>query len=95
MLIYILAILFGLSLGLNGALGALLRTRTHPVRQHARIDQLIAEGVRLAEQSKLKGPDRFRIARNYVEQRAQVKRIKVDARDLALRIESAVTHQKG
>lgn len=55
---------------------------------------LIYEGVALAEQSKLKGKDRFFIARDFVNSRASARNLEVDARDVALRIEAAVAVSK-
>lgn len=54
------------------------------------ISKLVAEGVRLAEASTLKGADKFRIAREYVMQRAEVAATTVNERDIALRIEAVV-----
>lgn len=51
---------------------------------------LVYEAVALAEQSKLKGPDRFRIAQDYVLKRAAALGAEVNVTDVAIRIEAAV-----
>ena len=91
---YLLAIALGCSIGINVVLTFILRARTHPVRKESRLADLITEGVTIAEQSKLKGSDRFRLAREHVMYRAPALRLKVDARDVALRIEAAVALRK-
>lgn len=54
------------------------------------IARLLYEGVALAEQSKLKGPDRFAIAKSFVLTRLATLNAEHDERDLAQRIEAAV-----
>ena len=60
------------------------------------LTQLVEQAVTLADsaQKGLKGPDKFRIARQLVEARAQEKNIEVDARALALRIEATVAMRR-
>lgn len=55
---------------------------------------LVYEAVALAEQSKLKGVDRFHIAKDYVLHCAQTRHYEVDDRDVAKRIEAAVALSK-
>lgn len=59
------------------------------------LSDLIEQGWALAEGRKdLKGPDKFRIAREYVMKRAEEMQLAVDARALALRIEATVVAHK-
>lgn len=55
------------------------------------LDQLVLQGVEMASATKgLTGPDKFRIARDHVLQRASAQHLEIDPRSLALSIESAV-----
>lgn len=65
-------------------------TPEKPAASDEQLRALVEEGVKVAEGSPLKGADKFRIAREYVEQRAAAANVTVDGRDLALRIEAAV-----
>ena len=60
------------------------------------LTQLVEQAVTLADsaQKGLKGPDKFRIARQFVEARAREKNIEVDTRALALRIEATVAMRR-
>lgn len=59
------------------------------------LSDLIEQGWALAEGRKdLKGPDKFRVAREYVMKRAEEMQLAVDARALALRIEATVVAHK-
>lgn len=62
-----------------------------PALQPATNEQLaglVREGVAIAELSKLKGSDRFRIAKDYVSSRAAAQLIAVNERELGLAIEA-------
>lgn len=56
----------------------------------AQLTALVHEGVAVAEVSKLKGTDKFRIARDYVLDRARAMHLDVDPRALAMQIEACV-----
>lgn len=66
-----------------------------PLNQQLVAD-LVEQGVDLAERTKgLKGPDKFRIAREYViKQIAEMKMTELDSRALALRIEASVAQRQ-
>lgn len=61
-----------------------------PVLDDTALTGLVYEAVALAEQSKLKGHDRFRIAQDYVTKRAAALNATVNVTDVAMRIEAAV-----
>lgn len=65
-----------------------------PVLEDTALAGLIYEAVALAEQSKLKGHDRFRIAQDYVLKRAAALNASVNVIDVAMRIEAAVAMGK-
>lgn len=58
------------------------------------VSSIVYEGVALAEVSKLKGTDRFNIAKNFTMSRCKSLNAEFDERDLALRIEAAVAINK-
>lgn len=60
------------------------------------LTELVEQAVMLADsaQKGLRGPDKFRIARQFVEARAKEKRIEVNERSLALRIEATVAARR-
>lgn len=60
----------------------------------SQLSSLVYEGVALAECSKLKGADRFRIAKDFMLSRLNAMNANVDERDIALRIEAAVAVNK-
>lgn len=61
---------------------------------NAAMDAMVNEGIALADASTFKGFDKFRVAREYVEKRIHAIGGKVDTRDIALRIEAAVTTRR-
>lgn len=56
--------------------------------------ELVFDGVTLAEASRLKGADRFRIARTHVEARLKALNVTADMTDVAQRIEAEVAKRK-
>lgn len=58
--------------------------------------EFVEQGVALAEtaQKGLRGPDKFRIARQFVETRARERNIELDTRAVALRIEATVAARR-
>lgn len=56
----------------------------------AELDALVKEAVDVAEASSMRGFDKFRIAREFIFKRAEVMNVRLDDRDVALRIEAAV-----
>lgn len=65
-------------------------TPVKPVLDDSALAALVTEGVAIAERSPLKGPDRFRIAKTHVMERASSLSASIDEADLARRIEAAV-----
>ena len=59
------------------------------------LEQLVTRGVELAAAAHgLKGPDKFRTARDFVMLKATEQHLEIDARSLALSIESAVAMRR-
>lgn len=56
--------------------------------------ELVRDAVTLAERSKLKGPDRFRIARTHIETRLRAMNVTADMTDVAQRIEAEVAKRR-
>lgn len=74
-----------------------LNEKLKPAKVSPRDDQLsslVYEGVALAETSKSKGVDRFKIAKDFVLSRCTTLNYDFGERDIALRIEAAVAVNK-
>lgn len=74
-----------------------LEEKLKPVEMSASDDylrELVSEGVTLAGESSMRGPDRFRIARTHVERRLKAMELVADMGDVAQRIEAEVARRK-